>query len=131
MAAEIVADASALLAYIFAEPGASVVETWLRRNAICASTVNIAESVSKLAGRGAVPSVAWMHFQMLEVEPIDYSLAIAEVSCEFSLLAKSHGISFGDRACVATALVHGLPMLTADRLWQQAFPSGLDIRLIR
>lgn len=131
MAAEIVADSSALLAYVFGEPGAHMVEPWLSRQAICASTVNIAETVSKLVVKGASPSTAWTHIQMLEIKPIDFNLAVAQAACEFAVLGKTHGISFADRACVATALVLKLPMLTADRLWRDAFPSSLDIRLIR
>jgi PIN domain nuclease of toxin-antitoxin system len=38
--------------------------------------------------------------------------------------------SFGDRACLATAASHKLPVLTADRDWLKA-ELGIKIYLIR
>ena len=131
MATEIVADASALLAYIFGEPGGTLVEPWLARGAVGASAVNVAETVTKLQQLGGSYEESWRNIQMLDIAVFDFTLEIARASTRFASLAKMHGISFADRACVATATVVRLPVLTADRKWPTVFPKGLDIRTIR
>ncbi len=39
-------------------------------------------------------------------------------------------LSLGDAACLATARVLGMPVLTANRAWA-ALPVGVEVRLIR
>jgi PIN domain nuclease of toxin-antitoxin system len=39
---------------------------------------------------------------------------------------RSHGLSLGDRACLALAQSTGLPVLTADRAWRGV---GLDVEI--
>jgi ABC-type antimicrobial peptide transport system ATPase subunit len=43
---------------------------------------------------------------------------------------KALGLSLGDRACLALAIQLNLPVLTADKLWQQ-LDVGVAIQLIR
>jgi PIN domain nuclease of toxin-antitoxin system len=45
-------------------------------------------------------------------------------------VSRRAGLSFGDRACLALALIHGLPVLTADRAWAKV-DVGVEVRLIR
>lgn len=40
------------------------------------------------------------------------------------------GLSLGDRACLALAMEHQLPILTADRAWSE-LDLGLQIQLVR
>jgi PIN domain nuclease of toxin-antitoxin system len=65
---------------------------------------------------------------LLRVVPLneDDSVTIARLRP----LTRAHGLSLGDRACLATALRLGRPVLTADRSWAN-FDVGVTIRLIR
>jgi PIN domain nuclease of toxin-antitoxin system len=40
------------------------------------------------------------------------------------------GLSLGDAACLGTAAMLGVPVLTADRLWAE-LETGVDVRLLR
>ncbi len=54
-----------------------------------------------------------------------------EAEIAIRLLAAHHGrLSLGDCACLATAEVHGLPVLTADRIWA-GLGLPVEVRLIR
>ncbi len=52
------------------------------------------------------------------------------MSADLRSATRAHGLSLGDRACLALARSAGLPVLTADREWRGV---GLDmeIELIR
>ncbi len=129
-----VLDASALLAYLQGEPGASVVAEALVQGAAI-SAVNWAEVLSKLAERGQDPDTVATHLsehglldKAILVYPLDENLARA--------IAKLHngtrnvGLSLGDRACLALALSLNLPALTTDRAWEN-LNLGVDVRRIR
>jgi ribonuclease VapC len=45
-------------------------------------------------------------------------------------LTRAQGLSLGDRACLATGLRLGRPVITADRSWA-ALDVGVTIQLIR
>jgi PIN domain nuclease of toxin-antitoxin system len=113
-----VLDASALLAYLNDEPGASVVEHALvRRSAI--SAVNLAEVLSKLAEIGEDPNEVSETLQglggRLAVFPLTADDAIMIARLVQS--TKSRGLSLGDRACLGLALRLQVPAVTADRAW--------------
>ena len=123
-----VIDASAVLAWLGAEPGADRVEAAVAGAALCAA--NAAEVVAKLIDRGKSPELAVMTLTLLPcvIAPVD-----AEVGLEAGRLreATRHGgLSLGDRLCLAFAKRHGLPALTADRAWLDAVP-GVEVLLIR
>ncbi len=48
------------------------------------------------------------------------------------MIATTHplGLSFGDRACLALAILLEAPVYTTDRLWKK-LPLDLEIRLLR
>jgi ribonuclease VapC len=94
------------------------------------SAVNLAEVESTLADcglsdaeiRGAVDPLA------LDVLPFD-----GEMARRAGLLQPATGrvgLSLGDRACLASALVTGLQVLTADRKWA-SLDVGVSIKAIR
>jgi PIN domain nuclease of toxin-antitoxin system len=43
---------------------------------------------------------------------------------------RDHGLSLGDRACLALAVSLGLPVMTADRAWM-ALDLGIEVIVIR
>ena len=119
-----VLDASALLAYLFAEPGSDAVEEALMRGAAC-SAVNYSEVVQKIraAGIDANPAIGALDAMGLDV--VSASPADAVVAAE--LWRPGTALSLADRFCLATAARLNVPALTADRAWGE----GQGIQQIR
>ena len=129
-----VLDASALLAYLLNEPGSAVVDAMLAEGAAI-SAVNYAEVLSRMGDRGDEPAATHQRLErqgligdLLEVIPLlgEDALIVARLRP----LSRAQGLSLADRACLATALRLGRPVLTADRGWATV-DVGVTIRLIR
>ena len=122
--ADCVVDASAILALVKGEPGAGVVRARIAGAVV--STVNLAEVGTKLVDWGM--SGAGLRHVILnlgfEVRPFDTGQAL--VAAALRAATRSHGLSLGDRACLALAQSTGLPVLTADRAWRGV---GLDVEI--
>lgn len=128
-----VLDASALLAYLYEEPGADAVEEALAFGSGI-SAVNWAEVLSKAADISIEPEHLALELQhrgivgnTLKIFPL-----IAEDSLEIARLrpmTKPLGLSLGDRACLALGKRLRVPVMTADRAWEAV--SGIEIKLIR
>lgn len=127
-----VLDASALLAYVFGEPGADVVEQQLSESVM--HTVNWAEVLSKLAERGLTPEDALAQMdeagitQLLRIDPGTPTDA-AEVA-RLRPLTRTGGLSLGDRYCLALGHRLQIPVVTADQAWIR-LALDLDIRCVR
>lgn len=125
-----VLDASALLAFLQGEPGAERVAEALARPAAI-SAINYAEALGKLAEDGETAEDLARRFEaegfvggVLEVEAV-----LAEDAPAIAALRRSTrhlGLSLGDRACLALALRLGLPVMTADRAWEEL---GLEVEV--
>ena len=129
-----VLDASALLAYLQDEPGSDVVDAMLAEGAVI-NAVNYAEVLSRLGDRGDEPALTHRRLEqqglvggLLEVIPLlsEDAVTIARLRP----VTRAQGLSLGDRACLATALLLGRQVLTADRGWATA-DVGVTVRLIR
>ncbi len=129
-----VLDASALLAYLQDEAGAEVVEAALLARPII-NAVNYAEVLTRLGDTGEEPAAADRRLRdqgiigdLLVVIPLDEAdgVAIARLRAR----TRAHGLSLGDRTCLATALRLGRPVLTADRGWA-SLDVGVTVQLIR
>jgi len=124
----LVLDASAVLAWLHEEPGGEQVSDHL--SDACISSVNWSEVVQKSLARKA--DIEGMREEFiaigLSIEPFDASQA--EIAGRLWNSTRKHGMSLGDRACLALAKEKSLPVLTADRVWKQ-LKLGLDIRLLR
>ena len=121
-------DASALLALIFDEPGAEVVSGILSDSAIGA--VNYSEVLTKLIRRGAAPDEAAEYLSGLTVEVVPFDRELALQGADLAPFAWTHGLSFGDRACLALARRYNVPAVTAESDWDiPGFP--VQVRLIR
>ncbi len=125
-------DASAVLAYLHGEPGWEEVETFILDGQAWVSSVNLAEVVGKLCdngmdGHGAVAAV-----ETLALQVVAFGGDEGIVAGQLRIDTKRAGLSLGDRACLATARLHKLPVLTGDRPWLAfAKTLDLDIRCIR
>jgi ribonuclease VapC len=126
--AEVVLDASALLAFLQREPGLDRVRQALPDAVI--GSVNLAEVVTKLVQWGApAERVAERLGDLdLEVHAFDRNLAFAAGALHAE--TRRLGLSLGDRSCLALARSLGALVLTTDRVWQGA-DLGIEVELIR
>ncbi|MGE4351790.1 MAG: type II toxin-antitoxin system VapC family toxin [Bdellovibrionales bacterium] len=125
---KVLLDSSALLALIHREKGAELVEPFLG----CAvmSAVNYAEVLSKLMEKGVPDKEAITIVRDLLQEVIPFDEQSAAVSGRLRSHTKSLGLSLGDRACLATAEVHELEVLTADKVWAKV-KAPVKIKCVR
>ena len=125
-----VIDASAVLALLFAEPGAGVVRAHLRAGVIGA--VNLVEVLSKLSDKGMPAAQAIRAVELLGLEVVPMSEVQAQRAAALRPATRSAGLSLGDRACLALAAELGVPALTADRGWVAvATAVGVNVQVIR
>jgi ribonuclease VapC len=127
-------DASALLAYLRDEPGTDVVADAVAAGAMI-STVNLGEVLSRVADRGADP--ARVARQMTDRGLLEGAIAVEPFTSADAIevarlrpLTRDHGLSLGDRACLALASRLDAPVLTADSAWSK-LDLPLELRHIR
>jgi PIN domain nuclease of toxin-antitoxin system len=125
-----VLDTSALLAWLWKEPGDAAVQRALTAGGCRLSTVNLAELLAKLQDTGVPVAQGLALLSELELTFEPMSAADAAESARLRSATRSVGLSLGDRACLALAHRLGLPVLTADRAWLKA-EVGVAIEFIR
>jgi ribonuclease VapC len=125
----VVLDASAVLVLLNNEPGADRLTPELLRDAIC-STVNLAEVQTKLVSEGGNPDEAWEDTLSPIREAMPFSEEQARIAGSLVAQTRRLGLSLGDRACLALALVLKAPIYTADRTWRN-LKLGVRIHVIR
>ncbi len=124
----VVVDASAVLALLQGESFGKV-DPELVVGA-CISTVNLSEVLTKLHA-GALPgdeaeqAVANLDFRIVTFDEVH-----ARNAARLWPATRRAGLSFGDRACLATAMLLGIPVLTADKSWAK-LDIGASVVLIR
>lgn len=64
----------------------------------------------------------------LQLTILPFEAAHAEDSARLRPLTRAAGLSLGDRACLATARLCGVPALTADRAWAR-LPAETEVRI--
>ena len=117
-----VLDTSAVLAVIFAEPGADRVIPLLGSSAI--SSVNLCEVVAKLCERTASASEIEREVTRLELLVMPFDESLGHQAGLLHLTTRGRNISLGDRACLVIARRMGLPAYTGDRTWAEL---GVDV----
>lgn len=122
-----VLDSSAILAVIFQETGAKIVEPLLDKSMV--SSVNLAEVLTKLAEKNVLTEQTVEEFQKLGLEIIDFNFEQAVKAAELRPLTKHLGLSLGDRSCLALAILQNTTAVTADKEWKKL--SLCRIELIR
>lgn len=128
MVADVVLDASAVLALLHREAGADVVLRHLD-NAVV-SAVNLAEVAARLADHGMPAAEIREVVGSIGVEIVPFDEPRAYDTASLRSLTRAKGLSLGDRACLALARERGVPAVTADRAWA-ALDLGIEIELIR
>lgn len=124
----VVLDSSALLALLFREPGADVVEPWLERQPVI-SSVNYSEVIGRFVRDGQPPEYAIFSISP-KIRVIPYSRADAVTAASYLAWSRQFGLSLGDRACLALAQRLGTPVLTGDRAWR-ALPLQVPVVIVR
>ena len=129
-----VLDASALMAVIRDEDGASVAIEAIADGAAI-SVVNWAEVLSKAADDGDDPKQVAERIQetdfadaALQIEPITEADCV-EIA-KLRPINKAQGLSLADRACLVLAARLGVPALTPDRTWADTKVDA-EVKLIR
>jgi PIN domain nuclease of toxin-antitoxin system len=110
-----VIDASALLAILLDETGSDAAIARLPNAAM--SAVNASEALMHGLEK-AVPLdlvETLLAAQQVRVVAFDQNLALAAVMLR--RVTKHAGLSFADRACIATAMAESATVVTADRVW--------------
>ncbi len=112
-----VLDASALLAYLQREAGADSVRAVIANARI--STVNWIEVVQKV-GEGELEAAQLRtSLEGIGLAFVPLTPSQAEIAGGLRSRTKAHGLSLGDRACLALGIDVGAPVYTADRVWAQ------------
>ena len=121
-------DASALLALLFAEPGAELVADAIAGGAVT-SAVNLSEVATVLVRHEQDPAtILGPVRELLAVQP--FTDADAMVAAALYPKTTNKGLSLGDRSCLALARRLGVPALTAERVWAE-LDLDIDVQLIR
>jgi ribonuclease VapC len=126
--AEAVLDASALLAFIKREPGADKVAKVLSGS--CISTVNLAETLSKMVEHKKSLEEAAYQIERLRIAVIPFDEQHARIAASFWRPTRKTGMSLGDRACLALALNLSLPAFTTEKEWLE-YDLGVEVVKIR
>ncbi len=127
-----VLDASAILAFLQEEPGHLEVEQALHDRVCLVTAANQCEIVAKLLDRSMQPDaidavVADLGYQVVDVTAEDGTRA-----GHWRNVTRAHGLSLGDRLCLAVAARLNAPVLTADRPWLAVADTlNVQIRCLR
>lgn len=126
--ADIVLDASAILALLRNERGSEAVGAIIANGLV--STVNLSEVVAKLVERGTTAADAVDIVESLPFEIADFDTELAMAAGLMWMRGKKVGLSLGDRACLALAEYHRFPVITADRNWRD-LDVAIEVRTLR
>jgi ribonuclease VapC len=122
-------DASAVLAAIFLEPGADMVDELWSEGDNWISAINYAEVVTKLNERGVSDEDMAGILEGVPLTIIAFEQAAALATGLLRKSTKIYGLSLGDRACLTTGRQLGAEIVTAEHLWAKL--NDYTIRLIR
>jgi len=128
--AEIVLDASALLAMIQGEPGGDKVARLLLdpEPSVYVSTLNWSEVFDRLLRSGIPEETIEPLLGRLGLEIIDFNLEQARLAAVYRLSAPA--LSLADRACLALAATLKATAWTADKAWAR-LKVGVDVEVLR
>ena len=123
-----VLDASALLCLIFGEAGDGRVEEVMAGAKI--SAVNYSEVIAKLIDRGMASDGLLGELADLDLNVVSVDRRQAELAGLLRAQTRAAGLSLGDRACLALAVVSNGTAITADRAWAKV-DVGVKIEVVR
>jgi ribonuclease VapC len=122
-------DSSALLTLIQQEKGYEELEEVVAT--VLISSVNLSEVISVLLRTGVPKDKVNMVIESSVTDVIPFMKNEAILSGLLIDQTKAFGLSLGDRACIATAILYNLKVYTTDQAWKKLKLDGLDLVLIR
>lgn len=125
---KVLLDTSCYMAVIREESGCENIESLLSFSSI--SMVNLGELIAALIKLGMSPRSAEDTALDTVQDVMPFTQEIAILSGKLFESTKRLGLSLGDRACIATGMIHKIPIYTCDRIWAE-LDLDCDIRLIR
>lgn len=125
--AEVVLDASAILALLRSEAGSEQVDAVIADSLV--SVINEAEVIGKLIWRGQSPEQAVEVVRTLPYQLVDLDKGLCQRAGSWWGVTRPQGLSIADRCCLALAEREGLPALTADSSWAK-ITLDVEVRLI-
>jgi ribonuclease VapC len=108
-------DSSALLALINYEPGWENISKIVDNSSI--NTINLSEVIHKLYDLSLSELNINKIFQTLNFKIIKFDREMAFEAGKLKNQTKQFGLSLGDCACIATAIINKFDILTADKIW--------------
>jgi len=122
-----VLDSSAMLAWLFREPGGTEVDSILPA---IISAVNLTEVIIVGIRRGLSVEDVQAALADLPLSVIPYERSDAPAAAVLHAKSREYGLSLADCICITLGARYGLPVLTADSRWAEtALPA--KVRLIR
>ena len=113
----ILLDTSAVLGYLQNEPGWEIVASEILTGHASICVVNQTEVLSKLCDKGMSWPDAQKALNKLALLAEPYTADTALEAARLRPLTREHGLSLGDRACLAAARLRQCTVLTGDRDW--------------
>jgi PIN domain nuclease of toxin-antitoxin system len=125
-----VLDASAVLAWLFDERGASTVEKVLDVSAL--STINLAEVLYRCDEEGMRTESLERDLRGLGVRIESFTAEDAQIIQEVRRVVRREGarLSLADCCCLATGIRLNVPVVGGDRAWE-CLRLGIDVRPFR
>jgi ribonuclease VapC len=125
---KVVLDTSAILALCFAENGEQ--KTAERGKDGVISAVSYSEAIAKSTDYGMPIETVNLALASLKLSIIPFDEKHAVAAASFRPATRHLNVSIADRACLSTAVLAQLPVLTGDRKWQN-IDCPVEIILIR
>ena len=129
MASKIVFDSSALIMLFAKEKGYEIIKQHMK-NAII-SSVNIAEVYKYcIEVQNLTEDDCRSLIKLSGIKIIEFCEEQALITAKIIKKTKPYGLSLGDRACIALAMLKKHPVLTCDKIWQKV-DLGIEFLMAR
>jgi len=113
---KVLLDTSAIIALLKKEPGYETLEEVIANSSI--SIINLSELVSVLTRSGIAENEIDEIIKDIIPEVTPFNEDIAINTGKLIKQTKDFGLSFGDRACIATGIYYNMPVYTTDKVWK-------------
>ena len=123
-----VLDSSAILSFLYREPGGEKVYDLMPQAIV--SAVNYAEILTKMYDRGFSDDDFAAALADLKPTIVEFDQDQAIAAAGLRNATRSKGLSLGDRACLALAASRGGTAVTTDRAWK-VFDGIAQVMLLR